>query len=108
MRNMDPAKIWNLNKKGYLDSAVIGGLDKFLQSWSTQISNSISDTQLLKRFSRICPPNPDYALMNKVQRKEWANSILELLNELENPTAQNNQPITAELKPEAKVTPEGR
>jgi ATP-dependent DNA helicase RecG len=71
-------------KKGYPDSTVIGGLDKFLQLWSVQVKNSLSDSGLMSRFSRICSSGPGYASMNKVQRKSWAAELLALLDELEN------------------------
>ena len=72
-------------KKGYPDSAVIGGIDRFLNKWSSQFQGSISDPKLLKRLSMICPPVPGYASMTKPQRKEWAKNILDLIDEIENP-----------------------
>ena len=77
-------------KKGYPDSAVIGGLDKFIHLWSARIAGSIPNTQLVKRFSETCPPHPTYSVMNKVQRKEWVNILLALLDELENPPVKRN------------------
>ena len=40
-------------KKGYLDSAVIGGLDRFLRNWAGQATESLTNTQLLNRFHKL-------------------------------------------------------
>ena len=84
------------NKKGYHDSAVIGGLDKFLSLSSTQLFNGCGDTSLLKKITRLCPPHPGYASMNVVQRKEWAQKILELLDEFEKAPS-GKTPFIAEI-----------
>lgn len=81
------------NKKGYHDTAVIGGLDKFLSLSSTQLFNGSGDITLVKKYSRLCPPHPGYASMNVVQRKEWAQNILELLDEFEKAPGGKAPPI---------------
>jgi ATP-dependent DNA helicase RecG len=78
------------HKKGYPDSAVIGGLDKFLFSWSDRVIDSFNHSGLQKRFTSIFPPQPVYALMNKVQRRAWISEILKLLDELEHSDLHNN------------------
>jgi ATP-dependent DNA helicase RecG len=87
------------SKKGYIDSTVIGGLDKFLPLWSAQLLNGAVDSFWLKKFSHLCPPKPGYASMNRVQRKEWASKILDLLDELEKPPAGKSQ-LMVEVSPE--------
>jgi ATP-dependent DNA helicase RecG len=72
-------------KKGYTNSAVIGGLDKFITLQSVKIINSISDQNIKKRFSSLCPPIPDYASMNKQQRKVWADKLMEFLDQVNKP-----------------------
>ena len=81
--NIEPLrKILELeHRKGYEDSAVIGGLDRFLHNWSTQAIESINSPQLLKRFKRLV--NPNYASLAKQQRKEWIKKILDFSAELE-------------------------
>jgi len=37
-------------RKGYTDSTVFGGLDKFLRNWAGQAIASVTDPQLLNRF----------------------------------------------------------
>ena len=79
-------------KKGFQDSAVIGGLDKFLALWSSQYSQLIFDPGLLKRLLLICPPNPRYAAMNKIQRKEWISAMMSFLDNPGNPVPSSRVP----------------
>jgi len=77
-------KILELERnKGYVDSAVIGGLDRFLCRWSNQVIKSITNPQLLNRFQTLRLINSNYALQTKEQRQLWINNVLEFLAELE-------------------------
>ncbi|MBI4283021.1 MAG: ATP-dependent DNA helicase RecG [Chloroflexi bacterium] len=71
------------SKKGYLDSAVIGGLDRFLSNWAGQAIESLASPQLLNRFHKLHLANADYASLTKEQRQEWVNSVLDFLTEAE-------------------------
>ena len=68
-------------KKGYIDSAVIGGLDRFLRNRAGQAVAPITNPRLLKRFQHLI--NSSYASLAKPQRKEWVNSMLDLVAEIE-------------------------
>ncbi len=68
-------------KKGYLDSAVIGGLDRFLSHWAGQAVESITNPQLLNRFNKLHLVNSDYDSLTKEQRQDWINSVLSFLAE---------------------------
>ncbi|MFC1987162.1 ATP-dependent DNA helicase RecG [Chloroflexota bacterium] len=70
-------------KKGYVDSAVMGGLDRFLHNWAGQAVASITSPQLLKRFNKLGLIHSNYASLTKEQRKEWVNSVLTFLVEAE-------------------------
>jgi len=96
--NVEPLqKILELeHKKGYLDSAVIGGLDRFLRNWSGQAMESITSPQLLNRFQKLHLINSSYASLTKQQRKEWVKGILDFLAEVERREGE---------KSEAKLTP---
>ena len=61
-------------KKGYLDTAVIGGLDKFLHRWADQAVESINNPRLLNRFRQLV--NPGYSSLTRQQRQKWINSML--------------------------------
>ena len=81
--NAEPLrKILDLEqKRGYVDSAVFGGLDKFLRNWSGQAVESITGPHLLKRFRQLF--NISYASLTKEQRREWVNGVLDFLAEAE-------------------------
>jgi ATP-dependent DNA helicase RecG len=83
--NVEPLrKILELEcKKGYVDSAVIGGLDRFLRNWAGQAVESITASQLLNLFNKLHLVNSDYASLTKEQRQEWINSLLGFLARLE-------------------------
>ena len=68
-------------KKGYVDSAVIGGLDRFLRNWAGQAIESITTPRLLNRFSKLRLVNSNYASLTKQQRQEWVKSVLTFLAE---------------------------
>ncbi|MFB0559027.1 MAG: ATP-dependent DNA helicase RecG [Dehalococcoidales bacterium] len=84
------------HRKGYVNSAVIGGLDKFLRNWAGQAVESITSPKLLNRFHKLQLANPDYASLTKPQRKEWVKGVLDFLAELEGSEGE---------KGEAKLTP---
>jgi len=71
------------HSKGYADSAVFGGLDKFLRNWAGQATESITDSQSLNRFHKLHLADSDYASLTKQQRKEWVKAVLDFLSEEE-------------------------
>jgi ATP-dependent DNA helicase RecG len=71
------------HKKGYVDSAVIGGLDRFLRNWSALAIESITDPRQLKRFHKLRLTDPGYASLTKQQRKQWTGDVLDLLDAAE-------------------------
>ncbi|TRZ50152.1 MAG: ATP-dependent DNA helicase RecG [Dehalococcoidia bacterium] len=83
--NAEPLrKILDLElKKGYVDSAVIGGLDRFLRNWAGQAVESITEPHQLNRFRKLRLINPNYASLTKQQRKQWVNDVLDFLDEVE-------------------------
>ena len=85
-------------KKGYADSAVFGGLDKFLRNWAGQAIGSMTDPQLLNRFHKLHLVNPDYASLTKQQRKGWVKAVLEFLAE-----GGEAKPTPAANKPSSRV-----
>ncbi len=69
------------HKKGYLDSAVIGGLDRFLRNWASQAVDSRANPQLLNHFHKLHLDNPNYVSLTKQERKQWVNSVVDFLAE---------------------------
>jgi len=75
-------KILNLeHQKGYADSAVMGGLDRFLHNWIGQTAESIIKPQQLRRFRKLLA-NADYASLTEQQREQWVSEVLGFLDEL--------------------------
>ncbi len=103
--NIEPLrKILELeHKKGYVDSAVIGGLDRFLRNWAGQATESITSPQLLSCFYKLHLVNLNYASLTKQQRKEWVNNALHLLAETERREEEKGKakptPLVGKLSP---------
>jgi ATP-dependent DNA helicase RecG len=73
-------KVLDLEKqKGYTDTAVFGGLDKFLYNWFSQAAVSLTSTRQLALFHKIFRSN--YAVMNREQRHAWVSRALDFLDE---------------------------
>ncbi len=70
-------------QKGCPDSAVIGGLDRFLHRWVGQAAGSLNSPKLLTRSSELNLVNPGYASLSQGQRAEWVEGVLGFLAELE-------------------------
>ncbi|MFC2012891.1 ATP-dependent DNA helicase RecG [Chloroflexota bacterium] len=66
-------------EKGYLDSAVMGGLDRFLARWAESLNNP----RLLKRFRGIHPVREGYAALDEQQRRQRLDALLAFLTEIE-------------------------
>jgi ATP-dependent DNA helicase RecG len=77
-------KILELEReKGYQDSAVIGGLDRFLHRWAGQAAESITDPQLLSHFRRLRLDDSKYASLASEKRKRWLDGVSDFLSEAE-------------------------
>jgi ATP-dependent DNA helicase RecG len=102
LHDSDPLrKILELeSKKGYQNTAVIGGLDKYLSNWSRQIGSSISDPKLLQKLKKLSSPNPGYSAMNSFQRKDWSLNILSFLDDITK-IGENNNIVKQEILPKA-------
>jgi ATP-dependent DNA helicase RecG len=74
-------------QKGYLDSAVFGGLDKFLYRWTDQNEGNITNPKLLKRFKKL--PEVNYSSLDIQQREFLINNILDFITELEQMTSKS-------------------
>jgi ATP-dependent DNA helicase RecG len=100
--NTEPLrKILELEReKGYNDSAVIGGLDKFLHRWSGQAIESITSQQLLAEFRRLRLDDSKYAEMTSPHRQRWIEEILAFIPQLGEIPAEK-----VEVKPPKSVSP---
>ncbi len=76
-------KILELEReRGYNDTAVIGGLDRFLHRWSGQAMESITSHQLLTEFRRLRLDDSKYAEMTPPRRQRWIEEITAFLSQL--------------------------
>ena len=84
-------------KKGYTDTAVFGGLDRFLKNWGETAAAAISSRKLLSRFRSLLVKT-SYAKMTPQERQAWLEEVREFL------------PVLAADKPEMKekTTPTAR
>ncbi len=78
-------KILQLEKaRGFSDSAVFGGLDRFLANWTGPAMTAIGgDRNLLARFRDLGLDSPDYASLSPVERRKWSTGVVQLLDALE-------------------------
>jgi ATP-dependent DNA helicase RecG len=95
-------------RRGYTDTAVIGGLDRFLPNWSAQAEASVALARALGRFRRLFKGG--YAAMDPAQRKEWVGNVLAFLDEMDGKPADAEKSATIKhptprKKSPPKVTP---
>jgi ATP-dependent DNA helicase RecG len=75
-------KILDLEKqRGYADTAVFGGLDKFLHNWFARAVASVTNPRQLARFKKIFKAS--YAGMSREKRAEWIKDVFSFLDEKE-------------------------
>ena len=70
-------------KKGCSDSAVIGGLDKFIRQWADKTIEVITAPSLLAKFQKLHLRDSKYASLTPKQREAWNKSVLLLVVEIE-------------------------
>jgi ATP-dependent DNA helicase RecG len=98
-------KVLDLEKqRNYNDTAVFGGLDKFLLNWSTGVIESVKTPKLLGRFNKLF--KVDYASMSAEQRTDWIRDVFKFLDDL---SGKNNvtppPPKKLSVSPEKKKAP---
>jgi hypothetical protein len=65
-------------KKGYSNSTVFGGLDKFIRQWAEKTIETITDRSLLAKFQKLHLRTSKYASLTLKQRQEWVKNIIDL------------------------------
>ena len=79
-------------KKGYSDSTVIGGLDKFMRQWAEKAIQGITDRALLLKFQKLHLRDSKYASLPKEGRQKWIKNVLDFAAETEHRTIENPAP----------------
>jgi ATP-dependent DNA helicase RecG len=77
-------------RKGYTDTAVIGGLDKYLHKQAGQIRQSISNPQLLSGFDELNLAKSNYSSYGVDERKRWMANVFSWLDKIEKTTKKNS------------------
>ncbi len=101
------------HKKDYSDSAVIGGLDRFLAKWVAQAEGTITEPKLLNSFYKLNLNKIKYASLNREQRRQRVKDILSFLAEAEQVTGKRGEaslppiPSKPSPKPRTKTTSAG-
>jgi len=97
------------HQKGYDDSAVIGGLDKFLRNWTDRAAPAINSPQLMVRLRQLHLDKPDYVTKTKPQRKKWLSEVLNWIgdatSDTESKTAKACPPRSRPSVPRKKAPP---
>jgi ATP-dependent DNA helicase RecG len=96
-------------RKGYQNTAVFGGLDRFLGRWAAEAAPVITNRQQLRHFNELGLAKANYALMTPEQRREWAARVLDFISttKLPPPGKKKREPGAAVKKtrrPAAKPT----
>ncbi len=91
------------SRKGYADSAVIGGLDRFLHNWVAPTAAAMAHPALLKRFRKLFPANSNYASLTRAQRQEWVQNVLDFLADMEAGGKAEASPATVVSPPPVKL-----
>ncbi len=86
-------------QKGYADTAVFGGLDKFLKNWAARAGEEIASPASLRRFRALFKES--YAAMTPERRQAWGVEVLAFLGGVEGKPAAK----TPEAKPAKTKSP---
>ena len=88
-------------KKGCSDSAVIGGLDKFIRQWADKAIEITIAPSLLAKFQKLHLRDGKYASLTPKQREAWIKSVLALAVEIESGGTTKPAPVRKiTVKPE--------
>lgn len=97
--------------KGYEDSAVIGGLDRFLRNWASKAAESMTSPSALRRFKKLHLAESGYSSLSREERKAFIESIFVFLSvgEEGNGSEKKRKPVSAGAsKPPVKPKPARR
>jgi ATP-dependent DNA helicase RecG len=81
------------NKRGYNNTAVIGGLDRFLTGWADSNLPLIPSPVLLRCLRKFWPKTFSYAALSIQKRCAWGDQVIAFITEIEKP-----QPDLADIK----------
>ena len=80
---------------GYTNRAVIGGLDRFIERWTAE--NPLPQGHI--KLKQLLASPPTYAVKNTVERKQWVDDVLNLLERRSRPVPFPNTPSMRRKRP---------
>jgi hypothetical protein len=80
-------------KKGYDNTVVFGGLDRFLANWANNNLPQLSSPAELKRLHKLWPKGFSYASLSPEERQNWSKALLALLAGTPAPAAKKPAPV---------------
>jgi ATP-dependent DNA helicase RecG len=94
-------------QKDFTDTAVFGGLDKFLFRWAAKTEGTLNKPSVLKKFRLLQLDKSTYSQLDKEQRKARIQQILSFVDEVEAPAqkkvaTQVESPAAQVVKPKRK------
>lgn len=72
-------------RRGYSDTSVIGGLDKYLVRWAMRNRGEVTSPEALSQFD-VLLGNPNYAQWDKERRRLWVQEMLDWLDRFDRST----------------------
>ncbi|MEJ2739849.1 MAG: DNA helicase RecG, partial [Dehalococcoidia bacterium] len=69
-------------ERGYSNTAVIGGLDRYLSKWATEFKDNVKSSELIERFNELKLMNTNYTGWSRQQREQWINDFIKWLDEI--------------------------
>ena len=70
-------------QRNYANTAVIGGLDRYLRNWAGGTRDKLSSPKLLSQFDELQLAESDYAAWDRSRREIWVKSVLDWLAKAE-------------------------
>jgi ATP-dependent DNA helicase RecG len=83
--------------RGYDNSAVIGGLDRFVKNWATKVAQFIADRRILSDFEHIFYKTY-YHDLDSTERKKWIERATQFLDSTESSSTPKPQNIIVDQK----------
>ncbi len=90
-------------QRNYANTAVIGGLDRFLLKWARETKDKINSPKLLSHFNELQLADSDYSAWDTDRRKAWIKDVLDWLAQ-----AEETAGAKAEKKNQARSTAASR
>ena len=69
-------------KKGFSDSTVFGGLDKFIRQWTEKTLEAVAAPSVLVKIQKLGLKNSNYAAMTVKEREAWIKEVRKFADEL--------------------------